>query len=91
MALGAGAATRFLVGVVRRALPDIASYAFYRFECALRSAAVLGFFGAPTIGQSVALSFENAQFNEMWTYVYALVGLVLVVEALGARLRRSMS
>ncbi len=91
VALGAGAAPALLVGVLPRALPDIASYAFYRFECALRSAAVLGFFGAPTIGQSVALSFENAQFREMWTYVYALVGLVLLVEALGARLRRSMS
>lgn len=91
VALGGGQASALAVGVVPRALPDLASYGFYRFECALRSAAVLGFFGAPTIGQSVALSFENAQFREMWTYVYALVGLVLVVETLGARLRRSLS
>ena len=45
--VGAGAGSRqvFVFGLLPRALPDMGAYAFYRFECALRSAAILGFFG----------------------------------------------
>lgn len=89
---GAGAARvpALLVGLVPAAAGDLASYLFYRFECALRSAAVLGFFGAPTIGTRIQQSFENLQLREMWSYLYGLVALVVLVELLGARLRRAL-
>jgi phosphonate transport system permease protein len=56
------------------------SYTFYRFECALRSAAVLGFFGFPTLGFYLAASFENLYYGEVWTYMYALFALIVAVE-----------
>lgn len=86
--LGAGVAQSFWFGRVPRAVPDMASYAFYRFECAIRSSAVLGFFGFPTLGYSIALSFENLHYAEVWTYLYALVALVLLVETWSGLLRR---
>mgnify|MGYP006146677071 CR=1 FL=1 len=55
-------------------------YAFYRFECALRSAAVLGFFGIPTLGYYVHQSFANAHYHEVWSYLYALFVLVELEE-----------
>lgn len=87
---GATAGQRFLFGVLPQALPDMTAYAFYRFECALRSSAVLGFFGFPTLGYHLAASFENLHYGEVWTYLYVLFLLVLVADWWSGRLRREV-
>lgn len=87
-ATGASALEVLCVGVLPRALPDMAAYAFYRLECAVRSSAVLGFFGFETLGYGLKLAFENQHYREVWTYLYALVALVLMLEAWSAALRR---
>ena len=79
----------FLFALLPAALPDFAAYAFYRFECALRSSAVLGFFGYPTLGYYLAASFENLHYGEVWTYLYTLLVLVIVVDLWSGALRRS--
>lgn len=86
--LGASPTQQFVFGLVPRALPDMCAYAFYRFECAVRSSAVLGFFGFPTLGYSIAQAFENLHYREVWTYLYALIALVLIVELWSGSLRR---
>jgi phosphonate transport system permease protein len=85
---GAGPTQVFLAGTLPRALPDMAAYAFYRFECAVRSSAVLGFFGYETLGYYLSASFENLHFREVWTYLYALSAMVLLLEGWSALLRR---
>lgn len=87
---GASPLLAFLFGLVPRALPDLTGYAFYRFECALRSAAVLGFFGVPTLGFYLHQSFANAHYREVWSYLYALFALVLVLDAWSSGIRRRM-
>lgn len=90
-ALRAAGATNvqvFTLGLLPRALPDMCAYAFYRFECAIRSAAVLGFFGFPTLGYSISAAFENLHYGEVWTYLYALCVLVVGVELWSGALRR---
>ncbi len=86
-AIGAGPLQVFLWGLLPRALADMSAYSFYRFECAVRSSAVLGFFGYPTIGYYLRLSAENLHYREVWTFLYALIALVLVVEVWSSRLR----
>lgn len=85
---GATAGQQFVAGLLPRALPDMASYTFYRFECALRSSAVLGFFGFPTLGYHLSLSFENLHYREVWTWLYGMFALVVLVELWSGRLRR---
>jgi phosphonate transport system permease protein len=87
---GAGASPFqvFLFALLPRAFPDLAAYAFYRFECALRSSAVLGFFGFPTLGFFIAASFENLYYGEVWTYLYALFLLVVLVEWWSGAIRK---
>ena len=87
---GASPLRAFLFGLVPRALPDMTGYAFYRFECALRSAAVLGFFGVPTLGYYVHQSFANAHYHEVWSYLYALFVLVVTVDWWSGAVRRGM-
>jgi phosphonate transport system permease protein len=87
---GASPLRAFLFGLVPRALPDMTGYAFYRFECALRSAAVLGFFGVPTLGLYVQQSFANAHYREVWSYLYAMFALVVIVDWWSGRVRKEM-
>ncbi len=87
---GAPLGSWYLFGLVPGALPDMLAYAFYRFECALRSSAVLGFFGFPTLGYFISASFENLYFQEVWTYLYVLMALILLVDWWSGRLRRAV-
>jgi len=88
---GAGPLAVLLVGLVPRALPDLASYAFYRLECAVRSSAVLGFFGYPTLGLHLSLAFEDLRFHEVWSYLYTLLALVIVLEVWSGALRARLA
>ena len=87
---GAGEVQVFLFALLPRALPDMGAYAFYRFECALRSSAVLGFFGFPTLGYYISASFENLYYGEVWTYLYTVFLLVMVADLWSGALRRSL-
>lgn len=85
---GASAAQVFLFGLLPRALPDMAAYAFYRLECAVRSAAILGFFGFPTLGYFLKLAFENKRYHEVWSYLWVLIAVVVALETWSGVLRR---
>lgn len=89
-AAGAAPLQVFFFGLFPRAFPDICAYAFYRFECSLRASAVLGFFGFTTLGYYIAASFENLHYGEVWTYLYTLIALVIVVDVWSAGLRRRL-
>jgi len=88
--LGAGEVSTFLVGVLPRAMPDLWAYSLYRFECAIRSSAILGFFGFPTLGLYIKLSFENTYYGEVWTYLYTLFLMVFIVDWWSGGLRRRL-
>lgn len=87
---GSGVAA-FWGGVVTTALPDLITYALYRLECAVRSSAVLGFVGVPTLGYQIATAFEDGHLREIWTYLYALLIVVWVFEWWGSKVRRLLA
>lgn len=89
-ASGGSAAQGFIGGIFPAALPDMLSYILYRFECSLRASAVLGFIGIETIGLGISRSFENLYYGEVWTQLYILIGLVIVVEAIGNFIRKRL-
>ncbi|MEM7272460.1 MAG: ABC transporter permease subunit [Actinomycetota bacterium] len=87
-ASGAGRVTAFVFGTVPQAFSDLLSYAFYRFECALRGAAVLGIIGAGGLGFQLALSFTSLRYDEMWTLLWALILLSGVADRWSSAVRR---
>jgi len=89
-AIGHGPVQIFLVGILPRAMPNLITYSFYRFECALRSSAVLGFVGIETIGLYIELSHEEFYYREVWTYLYLLIAMIVVVDLWGAGIRRRL-
>ncbi|MBC8369505.1 MAG: ABC transporter permease subunit [Planctomycetes bacterium] len=86
--IGATRLQKYFYARVPQAIPDILSYAFYRFECALRSSAILGFFGFPTLGYYIKIEFDNLNYSKVWAYLYVLLALVVVVEFYSMQLRR---
>ena len=72
-ATGAGRLTALFYGVLPEIRHDFVSYGFYRMECSIRSAAVLGIVGVGGLGFQLDLSFETLRYNEIWTLIVALM------------------
>lgn len=79
-----------LYGLLPQALPNLLSYTFYRFECSLRSAAVLGVIGAGGLGYEIFLSLQSLRYEQLWTGFYALIALNGAVDAWSGVVRRRM-
>jgi phosphonate transport system permease protein len=86
-AAGASRAGVVLYGLVPQALPSIVAYTLYRWECAIRASAVLGFVGAGGLGQQLELSMRMFQFDEVLTLLAMLFILVASVDVISGRLR----
>lgn len=87
-AAGAGRVSALAYAVFPRSLPDLVSYAFYRLECSIRSAVILGMIGAGGLGFELNLTFQSLRYREMWTLIYALVAISTLSDVWGAGLRR---
>lgn len=64
LAPGTARVSRFAYTLLPQAWPELAGYTRYRFECALRSSAILGFIGLPTLGFYLETAFKQGQYSE---------------------------
>lgn len=87
-ASGTGRVKAFAYALGPEAFPDLLSYSFYRFECAVRAAAILGLIGAGGLGYQIALSFYSLNYEEVWTLIYALIIISGLVDLWSTLLRR---
>lgn len=90
-AAGATPVRVYLFALLPQALPDILAYTLYRFECALRASAVVGFFGIATLGYYLKLAFEDLNYSVVWTYLYALILLVIIFDLWSAITRKRIA
>lgn len=90
LAAGTGRVRALLYGLLPQAGPDLLSYAFYRLECSMRSAVVLGMVGAGGLGFQLDLSFTALRYGEMWTVLGALVLLCAMTDLASSSLRRRL-
>lgn len=88
-ASGAGRLGALAFGVLPIVRADLISYAFYRLECAIRSAAVLGVIGAAGLGFQLDLSFQSLRYREIWTLIAALMALSGLADGWSARVRHA--
>ncbi len=87
---GASPMRMLFYGYLPMALPDILGYTFYRFECAIRAAAILSFVGIPGLGYQIQLSLQDLLFSQVWTLLLVMVGLIVLVDFWSTRLRQSL-
>ncbi|NJR40450.1 MAG: ABC transporter permease subunit [Leptolyngbyaceae cyanobacterium CSU_1_4] len=80
----------FCYSLFPQAFLNLLSYAFYRFECSIRSAAVLGIIGAGGLGYQILLSLQSLRYEQLWTFFYALFVLNGLIDFSSAWLRRQL-
>ncbi len=78
-------------GLVPLAFPALVSYTLYRWECAIRSAAVLGLVGAGGLGLQLELAFKMFAYDEVATILLVTVCLVTAVDRISAAVRRALA
>lgn len=88
---GAGRVQAFVYATLPRIWQDLLAYAFYRFDCAIRSAVILGMIGAGGLGFELITAFQGLAYERMWTLIYTLILLGLLVDRWSAGLRRTSS
>lgn len=77
-----------LFGALPEALPDFIAYTLYRWECAVRAAAILGFVGAGGIGQQVDISIRMFNFNQLITLILTILLMVTAIDQLSIYIRK---
>lgn len=81
----------FIYGYLPAAVPNMISYTMYRLECAVRSSTIMSFVGLGGLGYQIHLSLNDLEYNEVWTYIYFLVGLVILIEVWSNTIRGKFS
>lgn len=71
-----GLLKRYAYTLIPQSWPALLSYTRYRFECALRSSAILGFIGLPTLGFHLETAFKQGQYHEAGALMWAFLLLI---------------
>lgn len=88
---GASKWQRIFYGYLPMVRNNILSYTMYRFECALRSSAIMSFVGLGGLGYQIQLAINDFNYNEVWTYLYFLILLIVLVDIFSVQLRDQLN
>ncbi len=89
--LGSPPLQTFCFAILPQALPELLGYSLYRLEAGIRSSAIMGFFGIPTIGYYLRLSWDNTHYREVWSYLYALLFLLTCFDLASGVVRKGLT
>ena len=88
---GVSEAKIFWYATLPQIVPQLLSYALYRWENNIRAAAVLGVVGAGGLGQMLAFHMGLFQMQETSSILIAMLLMVALVDALSYASRRQMA
>jgi phosphonate transport system permease protein len=92
-AASAAGASRLQVithAVLPQVLPQLADITIYRWEYHFRASAVLGIVGAGGIGFELMAALRLIKYDEVSALLLSILACVLVVDSIGAALRRKL-
>jgi phosphonate transport system permease protein len=87
---GASEVKTLLYGRLPMAMPDMVAYSYYRFECALRASAIMGFVGLGGLGFEIQIALADLNYQAAGTSLLALIVLIAAVEAWSSVVRREL-
>ena len=87
LANGTSRMSALLYGALPDSSSELVSYTVYRWECAIRGSAVMGFVGAGGLGQRMQESVNNMNGGEVSTMLIMFVLLVALADVVSRMLR----
>jgi phosphonate transport system permease protein len=90
LANGSGPLPALLYGALPESASELVSYTVYRWECAIRGSAVMGFVGAGGLGQRMDESTRMMAGAEVSTMLIVFVLLVALADVVSKMLRRRL-
>jgi phosphonate transport system permease protein len=84
---GAGGLGAWAYGVLPQAMPQLLSFALFRFEVNIRATAMVGFVGAGGIGDAIHTAISLFHFRELATLLLVMVAVVSLIDGLSSALR----
>ncbi len=84
---GSGRLQAFFYALLPQNAAELTSYTVYRWECAIRSSAVLGFVGAGGLGQQMDASMKMFNGSEVATMLLVFMALVWLADRASSWLR----
>lgn len=79
-----------LHAVLPQVLPQLTDVTIYRWEYHFRASAVLGIVGAGGIGFELMAALRLLNYDEVSAILLAILACVVVVDGIGAYLRRAL-
>lgn len=90
LANGSSRLSALLFGALPESASELVSYTVYRWECAIRGSAVMGFVGAGGLGQRMDESTRNMAGGEVATMLIVFVLLVALADLVSKMLRKRL-
>ena len=90
LANGSGRLSALFYGALPESAPELVSYTVYRWECAIRGSAVMGFVGAGGLGQRMDESMRMMEGGQVATMLLVFVALVALADLVSKLLRRRL-
>ncbi len=91
MRTGAGRLQTLCYALLPQSAGELTSYTVYRWECAIRSSAVLGFVGAGGLGQQLDVSMKMFRGDEVASLLLVFMLLVWLADKISALLRKAIA
>ena len=88
---GSGRLQAFFYALLPQSATELTSYTVYRWECAIRSSAVLGFVGAGGLGQQMDASMKMFNGSEVATMLLVFMALVWLADRVSSLLRKALA
>jgi phosphonate ABC transporter permease subunit PhnE len=77
-----------IMGVVPQVMPRFVGFAAYQLDSNLRNSALVGLVGGGGIGATLFTAFQRFDYDFVLTILLAIIGIVMVGEALSGWMRR---
>lgn len=90
-AAGSNRLQTLIYGYLPLVWADFISYTMYRFECAIRSSAIMSFVGLGGLGFQIQLALADLKYGSVWTFVFFLIALVIFVDVWSNFVRKGLT
>ena len=90
IAAGGSTLDGLTLATIPAVLPEFMNYTLYRFEIAVRSAAILGIVGAGGIGAPLIFALQTRQWSKVGIILLGIIVMVTVIDFLSGQLRKRL-